>query len=245
MGYARIRSVTLLGVTGEVVTVEADLAPGLPNVVVSGLPDAALVEARDRVRAAIVNSGETWPQRRITINLTPAHLPKHGSGFDLAMAVAVLAAAGVLPVAHLRHAVVLGELGLDGAVRPVRGVLPAVLAAYPAGLRQAVVPVANAAEASLVPGVEVRAADSLRELIGFTRDGVPLRSPPAPAAPPDPTGPDLADVRGQERGRLAIELAAAGGHHLALFGPPGAGKTMLAQRLPGVLPALDDEAALE
>jgi magnesium chelatase family protein len=245
MGYARIRSVTLLGVTGEIVTVEADLAPGLPNVVVSGLPDAALVEARDRVRAAIVNSGETWPQRRITINLTPAHLPKHGSGFDLAMAVAVLAAAGVVPVAHLRRAVVLGELGLDGAVRPVRGVLPAVLAAYRAGLRQAVVPVANAAEASLVPGVEVRAADSLRELIGFSRDGVPLRSPPPLETPPVDNGPDLADVLGQERGRLAIELAAAGGHHLALFGPPGAGKTMLAQRLPGVLPALDDEAALE
>jgi magnesium chelatase family protein len=213
--------------------------------VVSGLPDAALVESRDRVRSAVVNSGEAWPQRRITVNLLPAHLPKHGSGFDLAVAMAVLAGAGVVPVDLLGRAALLGELGLDGTVRPTRGVLPAVLAAARSGLEQVVVPVANAAEASLVPGVTVRAAGSLRELIDFARDGAPLRSPdPAPACQPPP-GPDLTDVLGQERGRRAIELAAAGGHHLALFGPPGAGKTMLAQRLPTILPPLDDEAALE
>jgi magnesium chelatase family protein len=245
MGYAKVHSVALRGVTGEVVVVEAHLANGLPGLVVSGLPDAALVESRDRVRSAIVNSGERWPQQRITVNLLPAHLPKHGSGFDLSVAVAVLAGAGLVPVDLLRRAALLGELGLDGTVRPVRGVLPAVLAAARGGLEQVVVPVANAAEASLVPGVTVRAADSLRELIDFARDGVPLRRP-EPAPPPDPPpGPDLADVLGQERGRRAVELAAAGGHHLALFGPPGAGKTMLAQRLPTVLPPLDDEAALE
>jgi magnesium chelatase family protein len=245
VGYAKVHSVALLGVIGEVVVVEADLANGLPGMVVSGLPDAALVESRDRVRSAIVNSGESWPQRRITVNLLPAHLPKHGSGFDLAVAVAVLAGDGVLPVDLLRHAALLGELGLDGTVRPTRGVLPAVLAAARAGLRQVVVPVANANEANLVPGVMVRAADSLRELIDFARDGTPLRTPCATPLPEPPPGPDLADVLGQERGRRAIELAAAGGHHVALFGPPGAGKTMLAQRLPTILPPLDDEAALE
>jgi magnesium chelatase family protein len=245
VGYAKVHSVALLGVTGEVVVVEAHLATGLPAMVVSGLPDAALVEARDRVRSAVVNSGESWPQQRITVNLLPAHLPKHGSGFDLAVAVAVLAGAGVVPVDLLRRAALIGELGLDGTVRPIRGVLPAVLAAARSGLEQVVVPVANAAEAILVPGVTVRAADSLRALIAFARDGVPLRSPRPTPVPDPPPGPDLADVLGQERGRRAIELAAAGGHHLALFGPPGAGKTMLAQRLPTILPPLDDEAALE
>ena len=245
MGYAQVRSVALIGVTGQVVVVEAYLARGLPGLVVSGLPDASLVESRDRVRAAIVNSGEEWPQQRMTVNLLPAHLPKHGSGFDLAVAASLLAAAGALPVRALEQAVLLGELGLDGTVRPVRGVLPAVLAAVRAGVRHVVVPVGNAAEASLVPGVTVRATDSLGRLIAFLRGAGSLLEPPAMAPDPLPAGADLADVVGQDRGRRAIELAAAGGHHLALFGPPGAGKTMLAQRLPSVLPALDDAAALE
>ena len=245
MGYAKVHSVALLGVAGEVVVVEAHLATGLPYLVVSGLPDAALVESRDRVRSAVVNSGESWPPHRITVNLLPAHLPKHGSGFDLAVAVAILGGAGAIPVEPLRHTVVLGELGLDGTVRPVRGVLPAVLAAKRAGLDRVVVPAANAAEAALVPGMCVRAAGSLAQLIAFARDGAPLEpARPAPVIDP-PGGPDLADVLGQERGRRAVELAAAGGHHLALFGSPGAGKTMLAQRLPGILPPLDDQDALE
>jgi magnesium chelatase family protein len=245
MGYAQVRAVALLGMAGQLVMVESDVASGLPCLVISGLPDAALNQSRDRVRAAVVNSGETWPQRRLTVNLLPANLPKYGTSFDLAVAMSLLAAAGAVPAGPLREAALIGELGLDGAVRPVRGVLPAVLAAMRAGMRYAVVPAANAVEAALVPGILVKATDTLRRLIDFLRCDGELLDPPAPGAAESPAGPDLADVVGQDRGRRAVELAAAGGHNLALFGPPGAGKTMLAQRLPTVLPALDDAAALE
>jgi magnesium chelatase family protein len=245
MGYAQVRAVALVGMVGQMVVVESDVAAGLPSLVVTGLPDAALTQARDRVRAAVVNSGEEWPQRRLTVNLLPAHLPKHGSSFDLAVAASLLAAAGAIPADPLREAVLIGELGLDGTVRPVRGVLPAVVAAMRNGLRYAVVPAENAAEAALVPGIVVRATDTLARLIGFLRCDGPLLDPPSPGPDADVDGLDLADVLGQDRGRRAVELAAAGGHNLALFGPPGAGKTMLAQRLPTVLPPLSDEAALE
>jgi magnesium chelatase family protein len=245
MGYAKVHSVALQGVAGEVVVVEADVAPGLPSLVVSGLPDAALSEARDRVRAAVHNSGAYWPQARITVNLGPAHVRKHGSGFDAAVAIAVLAAGANLPIGRLEDAVVLGELGLDGTVRPVRGVLPAVLAASRAGADHALVPLANIAEARLVPNIEVRAADCLGRIIGYLH-GTESLLDPAPESPPPEAAPlDLADVLGQERGRRVIELAAAGRHHVAMFGPPGAGKTMLAARLPGVLPPLDDQEAIE
>lgn len=245
MSYAKVLSVGLVGVRGHLVEVEADLANGLPMVALSGLPDTALNEARDRVRAAIVNSGQSWPHRRITVNLLPAALPKHGSGFDAAIACAVLAGAGELPLAALHEVAVIGELGLDGTVRPVRGVLPMVLAAHRAGVRRVVVPYANAAEASLVPGVTVRATDTLHRLVGFVLGRERLLDPPPVSALPAAGGPDLADVVGQPLGRRALEVAAAGGHHLAMVGPPGAGKTMLARRLPSLLPALDDEAALE
>ncbi|MEO3817965.1 YifB family Mg chelatase-like AAA ATPase [Plantactinospora sp. B24E8] len=245
MSYAKVLCVGLVGVTGHLVEVEADLAPGLPTVVLSGLPDTALNEARDRVRAAVVNSGQRWPNRRITLNLLPATLPKHGSAFDLAIAAALLGGSGELPLAPLDKVAVLGELGLDGTVRPVRGVLPMVAAAARAGITRVIVPVENAAEASVVPGVHVRAVDSLHRLVGFIRDGAPLLTPPSPSPAPPRPGPDLADVAGQELGRRALEVAAAGGHHLALIGPPGAGKTMLAERMPAILPQLDDEAALE
>ena len=245
MGYAMVRSVAVHGIGGDLVSVEADITPGLPSLVVSGLPDMALNESRDRVRAAIHNIGERWPQQRITINLLPAHVPKHGSGFDLAVAIALLAADGRLPLDLLHDTVLIGELGLDGTLRPIRGVLPAVVAADRAGVARAVVPIGNGAEAGLVPGITVWAAESLGQLIGFLHHTMRLSDLPA-ATPATPRpGPDLADVAGQERGRRAIELAAAGGHHLALFGPPGAGKTMLAERLPSVLPGLDDDRALE
>jgi len=245
MGYARILCVGLVGMAGHLVEVEADLSPGLPAVVLTGLPDAALHEARDRVRAAVLNSGQPWPNRRSTVNLLPAALPKHGSGFDVAIAAALLAGAGELPAGPLDGVVVLGELGLDGAVRPVRGVLPMVAAAVRAGVTKVIVPLANAREATVVPGVTVRAIDSLRRLLDFVRGTAGLLDPPPPVPAAAVAGPDLADVAGQELGRYGLEVAAAGGHHLALFGAPGAGKTMLAERLPSILPELDDAAALE
>jgi magnesium chelatase family protein len=252
MALARAWAVALAGVQGTVVEVEADLAQGLPGLTIIGLPDAALSESRDRVRAAVLNSGEAWPQQRITLGLSPATLPKHGSGFDLSMAVAVLAAAGGLPARALEHVVFFGELGLDGRVRPIRGVLPAAMAAAAARFERVVVPRANAAEAALVPGLEVWAVGTLRELLVALRTRRPPEREPepvaltvVPSAEEFDVGLDLADVLGQPTGRRAIEVAAAGGHHALLLGDPGTGKTMLAARLPGLLPELDRSAALE
>ncbi|MQA27757.1 MAG: ATP-binding protein, partial [Micromonosporaceae bacterium] len=245
MAYARVLSVGLVGLDGHLVEVEADLAPGIPTFVLSGLPDTAVCQARDRVRAAVLNSGETWPSRRITVNLLPAFVPKRGTGLDLGVATAVLVAAGAIAVATVARVAFIGELGLDGSVRPVNGVLPSVLAAWRAGVRRVVVPAANVREAQLVPGVEAAGVDSLRQLLNFLRGEAVLPDPPPPREQPPESGPDLADVAGQLLGRRALEVAAAGGHNIAFFGPPGGGKTMLAERLPSILPPLDDEEALE
>jgi len=246
MALARTTSVAVLGVEGQLVEIQADLADGLPGVTMIGLPDAALQEARDRIRAAIVNSGETWPTRRMTLALLPATLPKRGSMFDVALAIGVLAAAGAVPADRLEEVVLLGELGLDGRLRSTRGVLPAVIAAARTGIRRVIVPAANLAEATLVPGLDVRGVAELADLLAFLR-GDASRTVARPAAPsrPERPGPDLRDVVGQAIGRRAVEVAAAGGHHLLFTGPPGSGKTMLAERLPGVLPPLAVEEALE
>ena len=246
MSLARAWSVALLGVRGHLVRVEADISNGLPTTTLIGLPDAALAEARDRIRAAIVNSAQKWPQQRITLALSPADLRKHGSCFDVPLAVAVLAADGVIPAEALAKVVLVGELGLDGKVRGVRGVLPMVAAAVRAGFTQVLVPPDNASEAALLPEVEVRAVATLRDLVELLNHRpceVLVGRPAAPVAAPTPE--DMADVVGQAEGRRAIEVAAAGGHHVHLHGAPGAGKTMLARRLPGILPPLDAEAALE
>lgn len=238
---------SLIGVDGHVVEVEADLAQGLPGLTVTGLPDAALSEARDRVRAAVVNSGHAWPQKRITLGLSPASLPKRGSGFDLALAAAILAADGAVPSVALIGRVLLGELGLDGRVRSVRGVLPAVLTAVRAGFGQVIVPMGNLAEARLLPGVQADGVATLRGLVALLR-GEPFEEA-CPAGPVSSALPalalDMLDVAGQVRGRTAMEVAAAGGHHAFLLGPPGSGKTMVAERMPGLLPPLELKAALE
>ncbi|GGP89388.1 YifB family Mg chelatase-like AAA ATPase [Streptosporangium pseudovulgare] len=313
MAVARTRCVALIGVSGHPVDVEADVGAGVAGLHLIGMLDTALSEARDRVRSAVVNSRHPWPDTRITVSLFPASLPKRGSLFDLAIAVALLAAAGVVPAAKVAEPFFLGELGLDGSVRPVRGVLPAVLAAVAAGARTVVVPARNIAEASLVPDVTVVPAVTLSDLVSRLRhDGpAPPGGPPGPAgligpavpygspgSPADGAGagvgtgagaiegevaagpggatgdgaggaegitgirgitddagatadgaggavPDLADVAGQPFARRALEICAAGGHNFWMLGPPGTGKTMLAERLPTLLPPLERDQALE
>jgi magnesium chelatase family protein len=245
MALGRAFSVAVLGLDGQIVEIEADITSGLPGVHLVGLPDAALQESRDRVRAAITNCDNRWPMSRLTLALSPATLPKMGSVYDLALAAAVLSAQRKKPWRQLETIVVLGELALDGRVRPVRGVLPAVLAAKVAGWGTAVVPVDNLPEASLVDGIEVWGVRTLAQLQGWLSGSARLDdriSGTIPAADPPA---DLADVMGQAQARFAVEVAAAGAHHLMLTGPPGVGKTMLAQRLPGILPQLSNSESLE
>nr|WP_297425527.1 YifB family Mg chelatase-like AAA ATPase [uncultured Actinotalea sp.] len=250
-GLGRTTAVALVGLSGHLVEVEAHLAASVPGFTLVGLPDASLAESRDRVRAAVVSSGVPWPQRRITVNLSPAALPKAGAGFDLAVAVATLAGAGVCDPRSVAASTHLGELGLDGRLRPVRGVLPAVAASVAAGRRGVVVPYGNVVEARLVPGAEVVGAVTLRDVLrrhGADLDPddgavVPVVGDPGPAHRGHVA--DLADVIGQDEARWALEVTAAGGHHLLMVGPPGTGKTMLAARLPGLLPDLEETEAVE
>ncbi len=238
--YSRAR----VGVDAPLVTVEVHLSGGLPSLSIVGLPETAVKEAKDRVRSALINSNFEFPQARITFNLAPADLPKEGGRFDLPMAVGILAASGQIPAQVLPEVELLGELALGGEVRSVRGVLPAALAARAAG-RSLIVPADNAAEAALVRGLAVLPARNLTELCGHLSGTAPL-SPyvGGPPTQPAPLTEDLSDVRGQHHARRALEVAAAGGHSILFIGPPGTGKTMLASRLSGILPALTEDEIL-
>jgi magnesium chelatase family protein len=244
---ASVATFALEGVTSREVTVEADVRLGLPTFTLVGLPDRAIRESRERVRAALLNSELEFPQKRITVNLAPAHLRKWGPGFDLAIAVAVLAASGQVPPESFNGCAVCGELSLSGELRPVRGALAAAVGARAAGYGRLLVPTENAPEAALVEELEVLGVPTLGRMADLLHERWrPEPAQPLPCPEPDESAEfDLADVRGQQDAKRALEIAAAGGHNLLMVGPPGAGKTMLARRLPGILPSPARDEALE
>lgn len=250
-GYGRASAVALLGLSGVMVQAEAVVTAGLSRFSLIGLPDTGLSESRDRVRAAVINSAISWPQTSLTVSLAPASIRKQGSGFDLAIAIAVLRADGKVRPAGMSETVFIGELGLDGSLRPVRGVLPSVLAAVRAGYEKVCVAEGNLIEAEQVTGISSIGVRTLRQAVAYA-NGEPIPDEPSAPVPravsvplSSPDAPDMADVLGQFEARLALEVSATGGHHLFLCGAPGSGKTMLAERLPGLLPPLDERAALE
>ncbi len=247
---ARVHTIALEGITARSVEVEVHLASGLPSLNMVGLPDGAVREAKDRVRSALTNSGHKVPPRRVTINLAPADLPKAGSAYDLPMAIGLLTAMGVIQTCDLEGRLFIGELSLDGRLKPVSGCLPASIHARNLDHREIIVPVANVGESALVPDMRIIGAETLSQLIGHLRGDTPIS--PAPCTKwdswlgqNDEEGYDLADVKGQEYAKRALEVAAAGGHNLFMTGPPGSGKTLLSRCLPALLPAMTLEEALE
>jgi magnesium chelatase family protein len=246
---ASVRTAAIFGIDAAIVQVEVDVSFGLPSFVMVGLPDASVRESRDRVRSAIRNSGFEFPPHRVTVNLSPADIRKAGSSFDLPIAIGVLAAAGIVKRREIGDVLLLGELSLDGAIQPARGVLPVAAQARRAGYQGLLLPLRNAAEASVVDGLTLYPVRSLGEAVtaldnptGFV---APTDCEAVPAHPSEPSTPDFSDVLGQAFARRALEVAAAGGHNVLMVGPPGAGKTMRARRVAGILPPLGFEEALE
>ena len=246
---AKTRTCALIGLDGIVVETEVDIAPGLPAFHIVGLPDTALQESRERVRAAIRNSGVEFPMRRIAVSLAPANVRKSGPAYDLPIAIGILTSTGQVPEID-SSSLLLGELALDGSLRPTMGMLPMVAVGKRQGFNRAFVPEANAEEAALVDGIEVMPVKSLTEMIAFLRSEQKIDPIVEPVDLSERRvtgreGPDISDVRGQEHAKRAIEVAAAGRHNLLMAGPPGSGKTLLARSLPSILPSMTAEEALD